>query len=261
MSANGSIQGKILRLDGRDNVLVALTDLHKGETIRFSGNDYLLLSDVPAKHKFVTQDLSAGQDVIMYGVLVGKVTQNLQRGELLSTRNIRHAASAFHKKEGVARWTPPDVSSWRAKTFLGYRRADGQVGTRNYWLVLPLVFCENRNLQVLKQAFEEELGFAAPQIYRRQVAELARLYREGGTEKIKTSSLTETLRVPASPKIFRNVDGVKFLAHEGGCGEHTRIPEIFARSSPVTFTIPMWWARPCSASVASMPRFPSSSRK
>jgi altronate hydrolase len=218
VSANGSIQGKILRLDGRDNVLVALTDLHKGETIRFSGNDYLLLSDVPAKHKFVRQDLSAGQDVIMYGVLVGKVTQNLQRGELLSTRNIRHAASAFHKKEGVARWTPPDVSSWRAKTFLGYRRADGQVGTRNYWLVLPLVFCENRNLQVLKQAFEEELGFAAPQIYRRQVAELARLYREGGTEKIKTSSLTETLRAPASPKIFRNVDGVKFLAHEGGCG-------------------------------------------
>ena len=40
-------------------------------------------------------------------------------------------------------------------------------------LVLPLVFCENRNLHVLKQAFEEELGFAAPQIHRRQVAELA----------------------------------------------------------------------------------------
>jgi altronate hydrolase len=216
--ANDSTPGKLLRLDPRDNVLVALSDLRKGETFRFSGNDYLLLSDVPAKHKFVTQDLAAGEDVIMYGVLVGKVTQNLQRGGLLSTRNIRHAASAFHKKEGVARWTPPDVSPWRTKTFLGYQRADGQVGTRNYWLVLPLVFCENRNVHVLKQAFEEELGFTAPQVYRRQVAELARLYREGGTEKIKTFALTETLRAPASPRIFRNVDGVKFLAHEGGCG-------------------------------------------
>ncbi|MFI5096021.1 MAG: UxaA family hydrolase, partial [Candidatus Acidiferrales bacterium] len=218
MPAHDSTQGKILRLDARDNVLVALTDLRKGEIIRFSGHDYILLSDVPGKHKFVTQDLAAGEDVIMYGVLVGKTTQNLQRGELLSTRNIRHAAAAFHKKEAVARWTPPDVSPWRTKSFLGYRRADGQVGTRNYWLVLPLVFCENRNLHVLKQAFEEELGFTAPQIYRRQVAELARLYREGGTEKIKTFSLTETLRAAAFPRIFGNVDGIKFLAHEGGCG-------------------------------------------
>jgi altronate hydrolase len=215
---NDSSPGRLLRLDARDSVLVALTDLQKGETIRFSGSDYLLLSGVPAKHKFVTQDLSPGEDVIMYGVLVGKATQNLQRGELLSTRNIRHAASTFHKKEGVARWTPPDVSPWQSKTFLGYRRADGQVGTRNYWLVLPLVFCENRNLHVLKQSFEEELGFTAPQIYRRQVAELARLYREGGTEKLKTLSLTETPQALASPKIFRNVDGIKFLAHEGGCG-------------------------------------------
>ena len=218
MSANDSTQGKILRLDPRDNVLVALTDLHKGEIIRFSGRDYVLLSDVPAKHKFLTQDLAAGQDIIMYGVLVGKATRNLQCGELLSTRNIRHAAAPFHTKEKIARWTPPDASPWRTKTFLGYRRANGQVGTRNYWLVLPLVFCENRNLNVLKQAFEEELGFAAPQIYRRQVAELARLYREGGTEKIKTFSPAETLRAPVFPKIFRNVDGIKFLAHEQGCG-------------------------------------------
>ena len=218
MPAHDSIQGKILRLDARDNVLVALADLSKSEVIRFSGNDYLLLSDVPAKHKFLTQDLAAGDDVIMYGVLVGKVTQNLQRGELISTRNIRHAAASFHKKEGTPRWTPPHVSPWCTKTFLGYRRADGQFGTRNYWLVLPLVFCENRNLHVLKQAFEEELGFTAPQIYRRQVAQLARLYREGGAEKIKTLSLTEPPQESASPRIFRNVDGIKFLAHEGGCG-------------------------------------------
>jgi altronate hydrolase len=213
-----STSRKVLRLDPRDNVLVALQDLHKGETIHSFGSDYLLLADVPAKHKFVTQDLTAGEDVIMYGVLVGKVTQNLQRGDLLSTRNIRHAATAFHKREAAPRWTPPDVSPWRTKSFFGYRRADGQVGTRNYWLVLPLVFCENRNLLVLKQAFEEELGFAAPQIYRRQVAELARLYREGGPEKIRTSSLDEILQAPASPRVFRNVDGIKFLVHEGGCG-------------------------------------------
>src|SRR5260370_8911157 len=193
----GESQRRVLQLDPRDNVLVALADLRQGEIVSLAGNDYLLLSDVPAKHKFLTQDLSASGDVIMYGVLVGKTAEALRRGELLSTRNLRHAAAAFHDKDEAPRWSPPDVSRWRERTFLGYHRADGQVGTRNYWIVLPLVFCENRNLGVLQQAFEEELGFAAPQMYRRQVAELVRLYREGNTAEVRNISFLE--RTPAPP--------------------------------------------------------------
>ena len=83
---------------------------------------------------------------------------------------------------------------------------------------MPLVFCENRNIAVLKQAFEEELGFAAPQVYRRQVAELARLYADGRTEEIKTRVLTGEAAGPPRSKLFENVDGVRFLLHEGGCG-------------------------------------------
>src|SRR5579859_1658277 len=219
MSGTATIQSRVLRLDPRDNVLVALTDLRKGERVAFLEREYILSSDVPAKHKFVTQDLAAGGDVIMYGVLVGKTVDALRPGDLLSTRNIRHAAAAFHESEKAGRtWAPPDVSAWRNKTFSGFHRADGQVGSRNYWLVLPLVFCENRNLAVLKQAFEEELGFAAPQVYRRQVAELARLYREGKSEALKTFSFSEMHPGKPSPKVFRNVDGIKFLMHEGGCG-------------------------------------------
>ena len=46
---------------------------------------------------------------------------------------------------------------------MGYHRADGQVGTRNYWLVLPLVFCENRNVDRMREALEEELGYGNSQ--------------------------------------------------------------------------------------------------
>lgn len=219
MSGNGAMQSPVLRLDPRDNVLVALTDLRKGERLSFQGKDYVLSSDVSAKHKFVTQDVAAGGDIIMYGVLVGKTVENLRTGDLLSTRNIRHAAAAFHESERAdLEWTPPDVSAWRNKTFAGFHRSDGQVGSRNYWLVLPLVFCENRNLAVLKQAFAEELGFAAPQVYRRQVAELVRLYREGKSAELESFSLTEMQPGKPSPQVFRNVDGIKFLMHEGGCG-------------------------------------------
>jgi altronate hydrolase len=212
------MQNSVLQLDPRDNVLVALTPLRKGESVTFSGNTYALLSDVPAKHKFVTRDFAAGDQVIMYGGLVGTATEPIRRGDLLSTRNIRHAASDFHSGAEAAHWTPPDVSAWRERTFFGYHRSDGQVGTRNYWLVIPLVFCENRNLAVLKQAFEEELGFAFPQVYRRQVAELVRLYREGKSDELKSFRFAEEKRTSTAPKVFRNIDGIKFLTHEQGCG-------------------------------------------
>ena len=179
---------------------------------------YQLESDVAAKHKFARADLTVGANVIMYGVIVGKAVAPIRRGEALTTQNIRHDAAAFHEKSRESAWMPPDVARWRERTFSGYRRADGQVGTRNYWLVVPLVFCENRNIGVLKQAFEEELGFAAPQIYRRQVAELARLYQEGKTGEIDKFALAAEPARAQRSKIFANVDGIKFLLHEGGCG-------------------------------------------
>ena len=68
---------------------------------------------------------------------------------------------------------------------MGYHRADGSVGTRNYWLVVPLVFCENRNVLILKDAFERELGYAQPETYRQQVHELLSLYRAGQMDVIE----------------------------------------------------------------------------
>ncbi len=178
------MNSRVLQLDSRDNVLIALSDLKQGDDIHFAGKTYPLLSNVAAKHKFAMNDLAPGDHIIMYGVLVGKAVKPIAAGELLTTGNVQHQSAPFQAQEGEYRWKSPDASRWEQRTFLGYRRSDGQVGTRNYWLVVPLVFCENKNIQVLKQAFEEELGFAAPQIYRRQVAELARLYREGKAEQL-----------------------------------------------------------------------------
>jgi altronate hydrolase len=209
---------KVLKLDSNDNVLIALTDLRRGEQIPFDSETYTLESEVPAKHKFATEDLAIGATVRMYGVIVGKAVDAIHRGGLLTTRNLHHQAQEFHEKNQQFHWTPPDVARWKQREFLGYRRADGQVGTRNYWIVVPLVFCENRNISVLKQAFEEELGFAAPQIYRRQVAALARLYQNGRTAEIETHTLTGDAASPQTSQIFKNVDGVRFLLHEGGCG-------------------------------------------
>ncbi len=209
---------KVLQLDPRDNVLIALTDLKQGETVEFAGNAYTLAANIRAKHKFPTEDLAVGSDVIMYGVLVGKAFQAVRRGEQLTVANIRHQAAEYHGNTREFNWTPPDVSRWKGRQFLGYHRSDGQIGTRNYWIVVPLVFCENRNIINLKQAFEEELGFAAPQLYRQQVAELAALHREGRTGE--SASFHRTAADPGiqPARLFPNLDGIKFLLHEGGCG-------------------------------------------
>ena len=207
----------MLQLDSRDNVLVALVDLKQGESVEGAGQ-HVLKSDVPAKHKFATTDLAPGDRVVMYGVLVGQAVKPIAAGELLTVGNIRHQAASFHQQSEPLPWSPPDVSQWSRKTFAGYQRSDGQVGTRNYWLVVPLVFCENKNIQVLKQAFEEELGFAAPQFYRRQVAEMATLYREGKLKESGPQGIADHPGPPPHRRLFENVDGIRFLLHEGGCG-------------------------------------------
>jgi len=212
------MHNNVLKIDARDNVLIALTDFRQGESVNFSGENYVLATDVSSKHKFATQALVPGDSVVMYGVLVGRTVVPIARGEAITTRNLRHDAAAFHEKDANYRWTPPDVSKWAQKSFQGYLRADGRVGTRNHWIVLPLVFCENRNLSVLKQAFEEELGFVAPQVHRRQVSELVRLYREGKTEELRNQEFSAQPSGAVLRKVFPNVDGIKFLLHEAGCG-------------------------------------------
>jgi altronate hydrolase len=209
---------EVLKLDARDNVLIALRDLRKGEQVRFADQTYSLVSDVPAKHKFATQDFPAGGDIVMYGVLVAKATEPVGKGAILTTRNTRHEAAEYRGEWREYRWIAPDVSRWRNRTFAGYHREDGQVGTRNNWLVVPLVFCENRNILALKQAFEEELGFAAPSAYRQQVAKLSQLYREGRTPEIESFSPNADGGHSIHSKLFPHVDGIKFLLHEGGCG-------------------------------------------
>lgn len=202
-----------------DNVLVALTDLKKGELVHYKEESYVLLDDVQAKHKFLAVDLNAGQEVKMYGVLVGKVEQDLKRGNLLTTQNLKHAVVGFQTKERQLEWNKPDVSSWEGKNFMGFHRKDGSVGTANYWLVIPLVFCENRNIDVLQETLVEALGYKRQNNYQSEANQLIKMYTSGATaEDLLTSEVFIEQKDQKSNRVFPNVDGIKFLKHDGGCG-------------------------------------------
>jgi altronate hydrolase len=212
---------KTLKVNPTDNVIVALRDLTAGEVVTHDGKDYTLTQDVGAKHKFVTENLNTGDAVMMYGVLVGCAKQPIARGEIITTFNLKHDSEPYSTaKRQPYSWIPPDVSKWQNRTFKGYRRSDGKVGTYNYWLVLPLVFCENRNILILKDAFERELGYAQPDMYRDQVRSLVIGHSSGVIdEEIAMSPIVNLQSEIVSPKRpFPNIDGIKFLTHEGGCG-------------------------------------------
>jgi altronate hydrolase len=211
-------QRKALQVSPEDNVAVAVVDLHAGDTVSLGGREWSIQSQVGAKQKFALRDLRPGDSVIMYGVVVGEVSEGIQQGTALSTANVRHQRAPLKKRAASYDWHPVDVARWKNRTFLGFARPDGGVGTRNYWLVIPLVFCENRNIRVLQEAFEQELGIAAPAKYRKHVAELVELYRAGRTTEIDRWEFSPAVTEQTSGRVFQSVDGVKFLTHEMGCG-------------------------------------------
>lgn len=206
----------ILKVHPKDNVLVALQNLSKGQAVSYEGEEYILQDNIGAKHKFFEHDMKAGDEIIMYGVLVGKAQFAVPKGGLMTTENTKHASEPFAYRPYNYRWQAPDTSRFKGRTFNGYVRKDGRVGTANYWLFIPTVFCENRNLDVIREALHNELGYAVTQKYKSYTHYLAEAYKKG--EDISSIDLSAAQATQSVNRLFKNVDGIKFLNHQGGCG-------------------------------------------
>jgi altronate hydrolase len=209
-----------LQINPTDNLLVALQDLKAGTIIEHGGDRITLQEDIAAKHKFTTEAIPKGGKAFMYGVLVGLATQDIAKGGLIHTFNLHHASQVFEGKKKQYHWTAPNVEKWQDKSFLGYHRPDGQVGTQNYWLVIPLVFCENRNIELLKNAFIKGLGFQKNDPFTEQVIKLKSQFESGKKPSIDQFSKENNSILVNKSSLFPNVDGIKFLTHESGCGEN-----------------------------------------
>lgn len=209
----------ILKVHPADNVIVALADIKAGEEVHYEGNTYSPVEFIPAKHKFAEHLIPAGGDIIMYGVLVGKAQSDIPAGGLLSTGNVKHATNEFLEERHQYNWHQPDASKFADRTFKGFYREDGSVGTANYWLVIPMVFCENRNVEVLQEALVKPLGYGRKKTYEVKAQSLIEKIKSGGSidEVLYTEVTTDNSGV-GNAKVFPNVDGIKFLTHAGGCG-------------------------------------------
>ena len=207
---------KAIKVSESDNLLVALQNLTTGETIETKGGGITIRNPVSAKHKIAATDIGIGEKAFMYGVLVGEATRPIFKGERITTDNLIHRSSEYHNNPKRENWKAPITPNWEQKSFLGYQRTDGKVGTANYWLVVPMVFCENGNVEVLRRSMTKALGFDQRSQYENFADELAKAYQQGDSPAAVQLPQENTNR--PSP-IFPNIDGVKFLTHGLGCGE------------------------------------------
>ena len=216
-----SEQNHFLRISPDDNLLVALQDLPKDTRIESNGRSFTLPNLVPAKHKFTETSLSSGSKLKLYGVLVGETTQEIEQGERITTQNAVHRSESYRMNEGNFHGKFHKPNHGRIKPS-SYHRSDGSVGTANFWLVVPMVFCENGNVETLKSSMLRALGLSKRNQYEIFSQSLADAYSRGHNPD--AVSLPEGTNHEPSP-IFPNIDGIKFLTHGLGCGETRGISE------------------------------------
>ena len=207
----------LLRIHPADTAIVALRDLSAGSQHHLDHESWTLRERIPAKHKFAARDFAAGDLVTMYGVTVGKTTQAVPAGAWLHTGNLRHESAAFIGKTQDYHWKAPEVSHWQKHSFQGFRRSHGASGTANHWIVIPLVFCESRNLAVMREAMHRALGYARGSGYESYARRLTEGLRHGaGASDLE--AIPMDLEEGAEARLFENLSGLQFLDHEMGCG-------------------------------------------
>ncbi len=225
------MQKPFIQIHPEDNILVAIEHLGKGMSIEHQSISLTLNDDIAAKHKFSLVDISEGSPVIMYGGLVGKAVKDISQGDPITVKNIVHASAEYSIGHQETMWDSPVVDRWADATFRGYHRNDGKVGTANYWLVIPLVFCENRNIDLLKRILNKALGYAPIEDSSNiSIAPLIEAYQQGSTiEELLQIPLQSKRKEHSIDRVFPNVDGIKFLNHDGGCGGIRQDAEVLCR--------------------------------
>lgn len=143
-------------IDPRDDVAVALRPVAAGEPVRAGGLTLVARADIPRGHKLALRSVAAGQPVRKYGWPIGLATAAIEPGDHVHTHNLK---TALQGEEAYAYAPqPPEPLPAPSRTFDGYRRADGRVGTRNEIWILCTVGCVARTAERIARLAAERFA-------------------------------------------------------------------------------------------------------
>lgn len=140
---------KLIQIYERDDVAVAVEPIIKGETLSWGAQSVTALENIPQGHKIALRDLTEGQSIMKYGYAIGHTKCFIKKGAWIHSHNLATNLN------GTLSYTYQPVTPLKAdtkncvKTFQGYVRKDGNVGTRNEIWIIPTVSCVNATVRML----------------------------------------------------------------------------------------------------------------
>jgi altronate hydrolase len=170
-----------IRLHPNDDVLIARAQLVGGTAVE----NIAIKGLIPPGHKVATRAIAAGEPVRRYNQIIGFASKAIAAGEHVHTHNLDcgPAGGAFARDYAFGADVKPEPAQ-REATFMGIRRADGRVATRNYIGILSSVNCSATAARAIADHFSRQLH-------------------------------------PRALEAYPNVDGVVALTHGTGCGMDT----------------------------------------
>jgi altronate hydrolase len=174
------ISGYAIVVDPRDNLAVVKRETQPGLEVTLPDNRVVRVSAaVPPGHRFAIRAIPAGEFVLQYGQPIG-TSRGIGEGEQITPGNMSNEVPVIREMPADLSTPPPDyVPPEQRATFMGFRRPDGRVGTRNYVLIVPTSMCASHEAQQISM-----------------ISEFTTYNREK----------------------YPNVDGVVAIPHNKGCG-------------------------------------------
>ncbi|HWS38655.1 MAG TPA: altronate dehydratase family protein, partial [Actinoplanes sp.] len=140
-----------LLLRENDDVAVATRELAAGDVLRHDGRELTVHTTVPRSHKIALRDLPEGTPVHKYGQVIGSTTTGVRAGDHVHAHNLGMAAVDHEYEFGTG---VQDIApAAETRTFQGYRRADGRVGTRNFVGIVTSVNCSASTARMIADQF------------------------------------------------------------------------------------------------------------
>ncbi|SDB92217.1 UxaA family hydrolase [Paraburkholderia lycopersici] len=169
------LSGALILLDGRDDVAIAREQLLPGSPL---GGEYTVAGMIAPGHKVALRDIAEGEPVRRYGQIIGFASRPIRRGEHVHTQNL--SMGDFERDYAFGVDAHETLAAAQPATFLGIRRTDGRIATRNYIGILTSVNCSATVARAIADHFRRDIR-------------------------------------PEALEPFPNVDGVVALTHGEGC--------------------------------------------
>ncbi len=148
-----------IKINPADNVAVAINPLKSGQEVSVDGQQFILVSDIPAGHKFAFRDIKSGENIIKYGFPIGHAKHDIALGAFLDDHDIKtNLAGRLDYSDIKRKPVEKSVCEGGERTFEGFLRANGDAGVRNEIWVIPTVGCVNGIVKQIVDRLNAETG-------------------------------------------------------------------------------------------------------